>query len=278
MQNKHGFSSIGIAGLGLIGGSLAKAFCGAGIQVYGFDIDVQTVKDCAISGVFEGVTDEFDAFAEFPVELIYICLPVKASIEFIKKLGKKGCLIPVTDAASTKVSVMEAAEEAGLDFCGGHPIRGKETSGFANSEAGLFIGARHLLTPAKNIELANRLKYLHESIGMQVSIMDGAEHDTVFALVSHFPHLAAFCLIDTVQSGCPDAFKYIGGGFRDFTRIAASDPVMWADIFKDNSASLLKTIDDFEKTIQKWRSLVEKGDYALLKENILKVSDLRRTL
>lgn len=278
MQNNHGFSSIGIAGLGLIGGSLAKAFNLLGIKIYGFDIDVETVKACALSEVFEGVTDDFDAFTEFPSELIYICLPVKASEEFINKLGKKGCNVPVTDAASTKQSIIEAAERVGLDFCGGHPIRGKETSGFANSEAELFNGARHLLVPCGNMALAERLKTLHQAIGMEVSFMEAAGHDTVFALVSHFPHLAAFCLIDMVKEGCPDAFEYIGGGFRDFTRIAASDPIMWADIFQDNSSALLKSIDDFKNTIEKWRSLVEKKDYTLLKENIMKVSNLRRTL
>lgn len=278
MRNNGGFGSIGVAGLGLIGGSLAKAFHGLGIKTYGFDGDVSAVKACGLSGVFEGVTDEFGIFAGFPLDLVYICLPVNASLQFIKTLGEAGLKIPVTDGASTKASIMAAAEKAGLDFCGGHPLRGKETSGFKNSEANLFKGARHILTPGKNAALAGRLKELHEAIGMKASFMEAGEHDKVLAAVSHLPHIAAFCLMDMVESSIPEAFEFIGGGFRDFTRIAASDPLMWADIFTDNASALLESVDKFRMTVEKWRSLVEAGDHAALKENILKVSDLRRTL
>lgn len=267
-----------MAGLGLIGGSLAKSFNMIGIKTYGFDGDVSVVKAGGLSGVFEGVTDEFDCFIGFPLDLIYICLPVNASLSFIKALGGAGVKIPVTDGASTKKTVMAAADDAGLDFCGGHSLKGKETSGFKNSEAGLFNGARHILIPGKNPELTDRLQTLHEAIGMNISFMDADEHDRVLAAVSHLPHVAAFCLMDMVSGSIPQAFEFIGGGFRDFTRIAASDPLMWADIFTDNAEALLESADKFRMTIEKWCSLIKSGDHAALKENILKVSNLRRTL
>ncbi len=277
-MNNLPFKSIGIVGLGLIGGSLSKAFNSKGIAIYGYDIDRDTIKECGISGVFESVTDEIDVFLSYPMELIYISLPVKATHTFIDLLGKKNIKIPVTDSASTKLSIIDSAKKANLNFCGGHPIKGKETSGFRNSEKDLFINARHLLTPVDDDNLALKLKTLHQLIGMNVSFMEALDHDKIFAIVSHFPHFAAFCLMDMVGQDCSNALEYIGGGFRDFTRIAASDPIMWADIFKDNKTSLLESIDHFSDTIKKWRDFVDSGSYENLRENILKVSDLRRTL
>lgn len=279
MQNNNPFKSIGIVGLGLIGGSLSKAFNNIGISIYGYDNNVDTIKECGISGIFESVTDEFDVFIKYPIDLIYICLPINASLSFIEKLGKLNIKTPITDAGSTKVTTINTAKKYNLNFCGGHPIKGKECSGFANSEEDLFKNAKHLLIPAnEDTTFINNLVALHKDIGMNVAIMGGEDHDTVFGLISHFPHLGAFSLIDMVQNGCPDAFEYIGGGFKDFTRIAASDPIMWADIFIDNKKSMLNWIDNYIDTILKWRKIIDNGDYNELKEKILKVSDLRRTL
>ena len=278
MQNKHPFKKIGIVGLGLIGGSLAKAFNNTGITIYGYDISVETLKECGVSGIFESVTDDFDTFINYPLDLIYITLPINASLEFIGKLGKEGVGIPTTDGASTKVSIIKAASEARLNFCGGHPIKGKETSGFKNSDKDLFNGATHILVPTFNLELASQLKVLHESIKMNITFMEPDIHDEVFGLVSHFPHLGAFTLMDLVQNECPDAFEFSGGGFKDFTRIAASDPVMWADIFIDNKDAMINIIDEYIKTINNWRDLIEKKDDIKLKEKILAISNLRKNL
>lgn len=272
------FQNIGIAGVGLIGGSLAKTFAANGINVYGYDSSPATLERAAMSDIFQGVTDEISAFTQFPMDLIYVCLPVGASLEFIKTLGKAGVQSPVTDGGSSKVSVMKAAFDAGINFCGGHPIKGKETSGFENSEKDFFKNARHILTPGKDCDLTDKLEELHTSIGMKVSLMDAETHDNIFALVSHLPHLASFCLMDTVSERCEEAFAFAGGGFKDFTRIAASDPVMWADIFNDNKDYLLKNIEAFEKSIQKWKNLIKIDNYEELRQNIETVSKIRRQL
>lgn len=277
-NNSGGFRNIGVAGVGLIGGSFAKTFAANGINVYGYDINRVVLEQVALSNVFKGVTDEISVFLRFPMDLIYISLPVHASLLFIKTLGEHGVKTPVTDSGSSKVSVMKTAFEEGLNFCGGHPIKGKETSGFENSENDLFKNAKHILTPGKDLALAENLKKLHSAIGMKVSFMDPETHDNIFALVSHLPHLASFCLMDTVSEGCEEAFSFAGGGFRDFTRIAASDPTMWADIFNDNKDCLLKNITAFEKSIIKWKKLIETGNYKELKQNIETVSNIRRQL
>lgn len=278
MPANRDFKNIGIAGLGLIGGSFAKAFSANGLNVYGYDTNLPTIEQGAFSGIFEGITNEFDIFIKFPLDLIYICLPVNVALVFIDKLGSANIKIPVTDASSTKKSVCIAAKKANLNFCGGHPIRGKETSGFENSETNLFQNAKHILTPDKNDTLSGVLRLLHESIGMRVFIMDADSHDDIMGLVSHLPHLASFCLMDAVAEKRSEAFNFAGGGFMDFTRIAASDPTMWADIFTDNKNSLLNCISALEKSVKKWKNLIENDDYEKLKQNIQTVSNIRRLL
>lgn len=274
LQNKPAFKSIGIAGLGLIGGSFAKAFAALGVDIYGLDSSDDTLSCAQNSGVFVSVTGNADTFLDYPLDLIYICLPVKASINFIGLLLSRAVDTAVTDSCSTKLSITESS--AGLNFCGGHPIRGKEVSGFENSTKTLFLNAKHILTPDRDSSLVADLKNLHESIGMSVSIMSPSQHDEIFAYISHMPHLAAFGLIDLVKETCPSAFDYIGGGFRDFTRIAASDPIMWADIFLDNKTELLKSLDGLECAFQKWRTLINEEKYDELKNLILRTSNIRR--
>lgn len=280
MPNEVCFKRIGIAGLGLIGGSFAKSFNSLGITVYGYDQNNMTLAKAAESDIFAGLTDEFDVFLSFPLDLIYICLPVKTSLKFIQTLGDENIKIYVTDAGSVKSTVVDAAITAGLNFCGGHPIKGKETSGFENSEQGLFKNAKHVLTPLNICDegLPDKLKKLHVALGMEVVFMNPSEHDNVFSLISHLPHLVAFCLMDTVSEKYNSAFSFAGGGFMDFTRIAASDPVMWADIFYDNKEYILRSISDLEKTIKKWKTFVETDNYLELKESIDFVANLRRHL
>lgn len=272
------FGGIGIAGIGLIGGSFAGAFYNQGVEIYGFDLNPAALSAGAASEWFEGLTDEFDRFIKFPLDIIYICLPVSAAIDFINRLGKAGYKGAVTDACSVKSSVVEHARNNGLLFCGGHPIKGKETSGFNNADASLFSGAKHILTPHEENGLTEPLKRLHTSIGMDVRIMDASCHDKIFADISHLPHLISFCLMDTVASLNKEALQYAGGGFLDFTRIAASDPIMWKDIFLDNRDAILKSAENLEKDIAKWKRLIIDGNGDTLLELLKKVSGDRRNI
>ena len=272
------FKNIGIAGLGLIGGSFAKAFACKGIKIYGFDLHKSVLIQAVESRIFEGVTDEFEKFINFPLDLLYICVPVKSAVDFINMLGKAGYKKAVTDSCSTKTTILEAAKTNNLYFCGGHPIRGRETSGFINSEADLYNGAKHILTSMGNAELDNALEELHKSINMQVCRMTSHEHDRIFANVSHLPHLISFCLMDTVLDKNKEALSFAGGGFKDFTRIAASDAAMWSDIFIDNKKALLECVENLEKNISMWKNMIEEDNKKMLFDKIEEVSGERRKL
>ncbi len=272
------FKNIGIVGLGLIGGSFAKAFAYNGIKIYGYDLNKSILIQAVESNIFEGITDEFDRFINFPLDLIYICVPVNAAINFINMLGNTGYKKAVTDGCSTKTTILEAAKNNNLYFCGGHPIKGKETSGFINSEKDLYNGAKHILTSMGFAELDDALEKLHTSINMQVCRMTSYEHDIIFANVSHLPHLISFCLMDTVLRKNKEALLYAGGGFKDFTRIAASDAEMWCDIFLDNKKTLLECVENLEKDIINWKNMIEKDDKKMLFSKIEEVSGERRKL
>lgn len=272
------FNKIGIVGLGLIGGSFAKAFFEQGIKVYGFDKSVESLGAAAESFIFEGLTDSEDEFLNFEVDLIYICLPVNSALKFLDFLGNKKVDTFITDACSTKTSICEKADNLNLNFVGGHPIAGKEVSGFENSDPTIFKDAYHILIETKKYELLEALKHLHTLIGMKVNVMDVTGHDKTFALISHFPHLIAFSLIDFVENEDTYAFGFTGGGFRDFTRIAKSNPTMWSDIFFDNSDNLLQLIDKYIQELHKWKKAINSNDYDLMKSMISKVKGLREAL
>lgn len=278
MPNNLPFNNIGIAGIGLIGGSFAKSFACKGINIYGYDLSKDVLVQAVESGVFQGVTDEFERFINFPLDLIYICLPVKSAIEFINNLGKHKYNKAVTDGCSTKSSIVKSAKENNLLFCGGHPIKGKEKSGFINADNDLYKGAKHILTSIGYSELDEKLEKLHLMLEMDVRKMTPKEHDEIFANVSHLPHLISFCLMDTVLTQNKDALFYAGGGFRDFTRIAASDAQMWSDIFFDNEEALIECVENLEKDIIKWKNMIKEGKAQELYSKIEQVSEQRRRL
>lgn len=270
--------SIKIAGLGLLGGSFARAFFKNGITIYGYDKDRKTLSDAVSSGVFEGVTDNIDDFLKFESDLIYICLPVNSGINFLEELGVKGVKTFITDSCSTKSKICKKAEELGLDFIGGHPVAGKEVSGFNNSDGNMLNGAYHILMKSENSNFSKMLEKLHEDIGMKIRTMDPLSHDEIFGLISHFPHLVAFSLVDFVETVNIDALSFTGGGFRDFTRIAKSDPVMWSDIFFDNKEILIEYIDSFTGKLKEWKDIITTHNYSQLKAMIEKVKIIREGL
>lgn len=269
--------TIGFIGLGLIGGSLAKSFRQNGITIYAYDQSVPTLGSAAESGLFEGLTDNLDSFLDFDVDLIYICLPVKVAVEVLKALDQKQVTVPITDAGSTKASIQQLGDELSLRFCGGHPIAGKEVSGFDSADADLMNGAFHVLT-GDDVLFSNALKQLHESIGMKVIEMAPAKHDKMFGLISHMPHLVAYAMIELVCEEDADSLNYTGGGFRDFTRIAASDPKMWADVFTDNKVVMLELIDRYTDLLNHWKSNIENDNYDHMFDAITDVRNRRRQL
>lgn len=271
-------NSIAILGVGLIGGSFAKSFKKIGINLIGYDKDLGTLKDATASGIFNLLTDDLDIILSSSPDLIYISLPINATLDMLDLLAKKGVTTLITDAASTKSKICDRAKSLGLNFIGGHPVAGKEVSGFRYSDASILLSAKHILIESDNKEMLELLTSLHTAIGMRIDILSAEKHDNIFAEISHLPHLIAFALIDSVQKNSRDSFDYISAGFKDFTRIAASDDLMWTDIFIDNKKALIKSTNYLQSIISHWSKMIEEEDYAKLRSEIKTISDIRRGL
>lgn len=264
------FQRMAVIGLGLIGGSLAKAVREQNLVacVVGADQRQGEVRLGVELGVIDEAADSVAA-AVTGADLVVMAVPVRAMETVLAEIQPH--LAPnavLTDVGSTKGSFVEAVEA--VFGCWpewvipGHPIAGSEKSGIAAAQAGLFANHKVILTPPDACEpdkLA-RLKALWGRCGATVLTMSVEHHDEVLAATSHLPHLIAFSLVDTLagEDDNLEIFRYAAGGFRDFTRIAASDPVMWHDIFLSNRDAVLRVIDHFTADLSTLRSAIETGD------------------
>jgi 3-phosphoshikimate 1-carboxyvinyltransferase len=270
-QEKKKFGNVMIIGLGMIGGSFAKALKERGLAtLYGVD---RREGELAL-GVSTGVIDhpaELSAAFVSKMDIIILATPVRAmeSVLFdIKPFLSKNIL--VTDVGSTKVSVVEAVRrvfsEVPPNFIPSHPIAGAEKSGVLASNSLLFEKHMAIVTPLpdSNPVLLDRLHRLWRAVGADVVSMDVEHHDHVLASSSHLPHLLAYTLVDALANGerSQDVFKFAAGGFRDFTRIASSDPVMWRDVFMANKDATLATLDHFTDRLADMRTAIAQGDGA----------------
>lgn len=266
-------SKVLIVGLGLIGGSLA-----AGLRASGFKGEIVACDPNASEvalGVEMGLIDAGDTHLErlLPdVSMVVLAVPVLAMQSVMKTvaaaLSSAADNVVITDVGSTKATIRECAEHV---FGGvppnmvlGHPIAGSEKSGVAAANPTLYANHKVILTPEPNVhrDALARVEALWQACGAQVLQMSVERHDQVLARTSHLPHLLAFSLVDTLarQDERLDIFRYAAGGFRDFTRIAGSDPVMWRDIFIANRDAVLSSLNDFEAGLARLRDAVERGD------------------
>ncbi|WP_275401741.1 bifunctional prephenate dehydrogenase/3-phosphoshikimate 1-carboxyvinyltransferase [Salinicola corii] len=258
-----------IVGLGMIGGSLAAALKSSGYtgRILACDPDVEEID----TGLEMGVIDDGGSdLAALVVQsgLVIVAVPVLAMRRVFEQL------VPVlgdrvlTDVGSTKRCVCEAAREAfghlPVNFVPGHPVAGSEKSGVAAANPALYRHHKVILTPESDTTptAVAMVRALWQRCGAEVLEMPVDRHDQVLARTSHLPHLLAFSLVDTLarQDERLEIFRYAAGGFRDFTRIAGSDPVMWHDIFTANRDALLSALDDFETGLARLRAAVEQGD------------------
>jgi len=265
-----------IIGVGLIGGSFARAVRQADLvnHITGCGRNIDNLKKALELGVIDDYSQDIrEAVKE--ADLIFIATPVgsfKSILSQIKDSMKDGAII--TDGGSTKTSVIEAAKavfnEVPENFVPGHPIAGTENSGVEASFATLYQDHRVILTPLKQTkpEAVEYITQLWESIGAQVVIMDAHHHDLVLAATSHLPHLLAFSLVNTLTTldEKQEIFENAAGGFRDFTRIASSDPSMWQDICLANKDALLEHLDLFSSDLKQLRSALQQGDGDFLKQ------------
>jgi prephenate dehydrogenase len=261
---------LAIIGVGLIGGSLARALREKGMvgEVVGIGRGEANLKRAVELGVVDRYTTDPCAGVR-DADLVFLATPVcsiAATVERIAPFLAPGCV--VTDGGSVKEGIVASCERlmpAGTHFVGGHPIAGTEHSGVEASFAALYRGKRCILTPTEHTDrdaLARVVK-MWEAAGSEVILMDVVKHDRVVAAISHLPHMVAYSLVNAVEGY--DRFdesilKYSAGGFRDFTRIASSDPAMWRDIALMNRDALLEMMDFFTRYFAELRSLVEQGD------------------
>ncbi len=262
-----------VVGLGLIGGSLARALKEKSVcaQVLGNSRSEDTVQ----KAIARGVVDRADANLAnlLPVlqknDVVVIATPtlsVRAVLEQLREAVARGVI--VTDVASVKGSVVEDARAVfGVvpnTLIPGHPIAGSEKSGIDAVNPQLFVRHEVILTPLPDSDpvAVETVKALWLAVDAEVSLMAVEEHDSVLALTSHLPHMLAYTLVDTLaqRSQNNSIFRYAAGGFKDFTRIAGSDPTMWHDIALANRTALLSGLDDFEKHLLDLRKAIEDGN------------------
>lgn len=264
------FGHLVIIGVGLIGGSLARALRDhdAVSQITGVARSRETLDLALQLGVIDNAeTDPVMAMKD--ADLVVIATPVSTIGPLLESIADHipaHCVI--TDAGSVKASVAKAARQVlgeKVDcFVPGHPIAGTENSGVAASFAELFIDHRVILTPLdENSETdISLVQAMWEVCGARVVRMSDEDHDAMLAATSHLPHLLAFSLVDFLsqQERHEEIFANTAGGFRDFTRIAASSPVMWRDICLANKDELIPLLDSMEKQLASYRSMLQDSE------------------
>lgn len=259
---------IGIVGLGLIGGSLALALSGkrGGPEVWGCDRRREYARQALRAGAIARACTEREIAG---CDVAVVCVPVLESVDVIRRLGRTmrpGSIL--TDVGSAKGEIVRAGRTAmagGAEFIGGHPIAGTENSGYPAAFAGLFRGRTVIVTPTPDNSArgVRRVEALWRRAGARVLRMDARTHDHVFAYVSHLPHAVAYALVHavaTLDSRVP--LGYSAGGFRDFTRIASSNPVMWKDIVLQNRREVLRAARHYRRNFALLEGLIRRGDAA----------------
>ena len=279
------FEQLGLIGCGLMGSSFALALKRAGLvkRVVGFSPSPASTEMALKMGVIDRVASSA-AQAATGADLVLLAVPVAATEATLKAIAPVVAADSlVMDVGSTKRDVVRAAPEAlGARlpcFVPAHPICGKERSGVQNADVDLYAGKKVILTPMH--ETADRqlaqARQLWTALGCEVSEMSPDAHDAAYAAVSHLPHLLAFAMMNSLsaQAHGPQYLALAGSGFRDFTRIAASEPAMWRDILLANRDELLAQSRLFQASLQALEQLIAAGDAGQLHRSIAQASQSR---
>ena len=279
------FNQLGVIGCGLMGGSFALALKRAGLvkRVIGYSKSPSTTEKAKKLGVID-TTAESALLAVSGSDIVLIAVPVSATeavFKSIRHLIEPGVL--VMDVGSTKRDVVDAArrvlKERIGSFVPAHPIAGKESAGIDHADATLYNSRQVILTPLPQTapELIQKATDVWSAIGAQVLRMTPENHDAAFAAVSHLPHLLAFAYFNSVarQPAGRDFLSLAGPGFRDFTRIAASDPTIWRDILIANQEEVLKQTSRLRYTLEAMELAIKSGNAQALEDMIRSASDAR---
>ena len=275
---------LGLIGCGLMGGSFALALKQAGLvqQVVGFSPSSSTREKSLKLGVIDRAV-QTAADAAHGSDVVLVAVPVaatEASFAAIAPVLNANTL--VMDVGSTKKDVVAAAQVLGARLpclVPAHPIAGKEQAGVAHAQADLYRDKKVILTPTSNTlgTLTDKARSIWQALGSEVITMSAAQHDEVFAAVSHVPHLLAFAAVNALglQPKAPELLRMAGPGFRDFSRIAASDPAVWRDILLANRDEVLKQTQLFKQQLDALTQAIEQGDAQALTQLIESARSIR---
>jgi len=279
------FKRVAVIGVGLIGGSFALA-----LKEHGFKGSIAGIGkkiENLIKAQGLGIIDEYTTVASEGVkdaDLILLSTPVgqfARIIEEIRESIKKGAI--VTDVGSVKAEVIKRLEPLmpdGVSFIGGHPIAGKECSGVECASADILKNARCIITPTPNTDRDILIKIINlwKTIGANPILMSPDEHDSIFATVSHLPHVVAYILINTIMDLNGNILHNGGRGLRDMTRIALSPPEMWKDICAYNRENILESLNQFMSSAMRIKKIIEDSEWDKLKEEFQRAKAGRQIL
>lgn len=259
----------GFIGLGLIGGSIAKALkaSDSNIKIVAYDVNREALELAKKEGIADVAAMEIDKSFS-PCDYLFLCAPVQKNdqnLEAVKKLLSPGCIL--TDVGSVKTSIHETVAQAGLEHCfiGGHPMAGSERVGYVNSKASLLENAYYILTPTSSVsgEKVEAFRQLVEKMGAIPLILEPCQHDYVTAAISHLPHVVAASLVNLIESS--DSEEGImrmvaAGGFKDITRIASSSSVMWQQICLTNGKNISELLSRYIQALTDFKTAIDDQD------------------
>ena len=287
------FESIAVVGIGLVGGSFALASRKAApdVHLYGIDVDENVLHKALADGVVDEVASPVEAVEKGwlgadGADLIVLATPASVAEEWVQRLGDADYRGTVTDVASTKAKITQAAEEAlGPDaaFVGGHPMAGSEQSGIEAARADLFDGAYYVLTPTPETDMDayRRVHSYIASMGARVISVDAAGHDEAVAIISHVPHVTASALVELAKSHAGEGdelLRLAAGGFKDTTRIAAGSAELWTGICLDNADALVDGLEELQSVLDGFASAVKSGDVQGVRDWLAHAAEVRRSL
>ncbi len=288
-MNDYIFKQVALIGFGLIGSSLARALRDHSLceRIICGDLSPETCETVMAMNLADAATTDLRQAVENS-DCVILAVPVGASAAVAQAIGPHlmpGCIL--SDVGSVKQAVIDAITphiSPNVHFIPGHPIAGTEHSGPESGFAALFHGRWCILTPPEGADPAAiaKIKSLWERCGSNVEIMDARRHDRVLAITSHLPHLIAYTIVGTADDlerhMKEDVIKFSAGGFRDFTRIAASNPVMWRDVFLHNRDAVLEIVQRFTEDLTGLQRAIRWEDGDALQTMFTRTRAIRRQI
>lgn len=284
-MNNLFFNQVSVIGVGFLGASFAvamrqKALCN---NILGYGRHIENLEKAKIKGIINDYILDLQNLCK-DSDLIVLATPVGVFLQIINEIKgvlKKGCII--TDVGSIKgklVYEIESAMPEKAFYIGSHPIAGGEKSGADNAKDDLFNNALCIITPTENSnsEALSILSDLWKSFGSRVELMNPYQHDEVYALISHLPHLTAYALVNTVGDINEHYMRFAGQGFKDTTRIAMSPPEIWRDISALNRDNLLKFTGVLRENLRKMEDFLRADDFTSLEKEFRRSQGLRERL